>query len=488
MSYDTRIMTNRLSQLTRLMAGYSIASFIGPIFTIVLTPLYTRVLQPGDYAQLDVLTTLAGLAGSLASLGLGSAVAVYFYDGDQAERGNIITTAAAVGLAWSTLVALMLVVGAMPLAGLLLGGLQHTGLILLAALAVPLGAVGLVLQTGLRLTMQVGHANILALVNLLLTVVLNIVLVLWLRQAVWGIQTTLLLAALWTAVGGWWLLRSTAWGRVKLSLAQPLIRAGLGALPGVLALWALGYIDRLILPLYGVPAEERGLYAIAAKLSSMLAIVIIPFQVAWVPLALSMRDDPQANRTYARVLTLFAAGSLGLALGIAFFAREILYVFTTEAYLGAAPYVALLAYWPVANGITICLGIGAALHKRTEVTGISLLIGAFVNMLLNIVLIPSFGIWGAAGATLFGHALVPLLVYFWSQRIHPISYQPWRVLAILVLQVVLLLVSLNLPLEGVASIAARLGLLAVYGAGLFMLRVVTLAEVSAVFKQIRVHE
>jgi hypothetical protein len=48
----------RLRQLARLMAGYSLALFVGPIFTILLTPLYTRVLSPADYAVLDTLTAL----------------------------------------------------------------------------------------------------------------------------------------------------------------------------------------------------------------------------------------------------------------------------------------------------------------------------------------------------------------------------------------------------------------------------------------------
>jgi O-antigen/teichoic acid export membrane protein len=470
--------TQRISQLTRLMAGYSIASLVGPIFTIILTPLYTRVLHPSDYAQLDVLTTLTGLAGSLASLGLGHALAVHFYDGDTTHQGNLLSTASALSLFWSVLVAGLLWLVANPLAERLLGGSHATGLFHLVALAIPLGALGLVMQTGLRLTMNVARANILAISNLLLMVILNVALVLWLRQGIWGIQLTLVLAACWMALAGWWLLRALVWGRLSWPLVHPVIRAGAGALPGVLALWALGYSDRLLLPLYGIDATERGLYAIAAKLASMLAIVIVPFQVAWMPLALSMREDPHAEQTYARVFVLFSSGALGLALLVTLFAPEILLIFTTSAYSGAAPYVAPLMYWTVANGMTICVGIGAGLEKRTEVTGISFLVGAIVNFVLNLVLIPLYGIWGAVWATLAGYAVVPILIYYWSQRIHPIRYQPWRVLAALVLQVVFLLIGLNLPFGGIASIAARLGLIGLYGALVIGLRIAPVKQQS----------
>ncbi len=472
-------MNNRLRQLLRLMAGYSLTSYIGPIFTVVLTPLYTRVLRPADYAQLDLLTTIAGLVGAFANLGLGHALSVNYYEGDDQHRRNLLTTAAVIGLIWAVLVALPLWPFAAGLATILLGGSQYAGLLLLVALGIPLTTLGLVTQTGLRLTMAVGRANLLALVNLLLTVALNIMLVLWLRQGVWGIQLTLVIAGLWVVLGGALLLGPNGWGRPTRRLVEPLVRAGLGALPGILALWALAYCDRLLLPLYGIPASERGLYAVAAKLASMLAIVIMPFQIAWAPLALAMRDDPNADHTYARVLLFFTAGALGLALAVALFAHEILQIFTTSAYLGAAPYVALLIYTTVANGITICVGVGAALQKRTDVTGISLLAGALLNLLLNALLIPQFGVWGAASATAIGYGIVPILVYMWSQRIRPIAYHPWRIVAILMAQVLLLVVGLNLPFEGWANIAARIGLLAAYPGLLLILRVVKLADVRA---------
>jgi len=79
--------------------------------------------------------------------------------------------------------------------------------------------------------------------------------------------------------------------------------------------------DRLILPAYAVALDSRGLYAIANKLASMLAIIIVPFQNAWGPLALAMRDDPGAPRTYAKVLTYFVAAGLGLALLLGLFAE-----------------------------------------------------------------------------------------------------------------------------------------------------------------------
>jgi O-antigen/teichoic acid export membrane protein len=257
----------------------------------------------------------------------------------------------------------------------------------------------------------------------------------------------------------------------------------LPSLPGALSLWALAYLDRLLLPAFAIPLDQRGLYAIAAKLASMLAILTVPFQSAWGPLALAMRDDPQAERTYARVLTLFTGWSLWLALGLGLFAAEILQIFTTSAYLGAAPYVGILAYVAIANGASVAAGVGAALKQRTSIVGLATLVGALVNLALNLMLIPRYGIWGAAWATALGYAAMPLLTYRWAQRVHPLPYQPGRIIAALAAQILLLVGGLSMPLTGWANLGVRALLLASYPAFLLLIGILRPAEIRALLNR-----
>jgi O-antigen/teichoic acid export membrane protein len=365
------------------------------------------------------------------------------------------------------------------LAAATLGGSSQAGLIQLSAFNLPMATLAGIIQAALRLRMAVKRANALALGNLLLTVLLNVLFVLFLKMGVWGIQVAISITTLWMVVAGGLMLRHEGWGRPQQFLASPLIQAGLPLLPGVLSLWALAYLDRLLLPSFHVPLDERGLYAIGAKLASMLAILTVPFQSAWGPLALSMRDDPQAERTYAKVLTLFTATSLGLALGLALFAREVLLIFTTPIYAAAAPYVGILAYVAVANGATVAVSVGAALEKRTRIMGLATLVGALLNLGLNLVLIPRYGAWGAAWATAIGYAAMPILIYRWSQQAHRLPYQPGRTLAAIGTQATLLLVGMALPEQGWLSFGVRVLLLAAYPIALLLLRVIEPEELRA---------
>lgn len=435
-------MRARLVQLTRLTVGYSLASFVGPIFTVLLTPLYTRVLRPDDYAILDTVTTLGILMFTLGMLGLNGAASVFFYDHDEAHGQRVVATASTIAVIWSLVIAAVTIAVARPLAAFSLGSEDQALLLYLSAANLPFAVLNTMIQVALRLRMSVKEANTLALGNLALTAALNILFVLILKWGVTGILVANMITTLALTLAGAVMTRHYGWGRPSLALARPLIRAGLPFLPASLSFWALAYIDRLLLPSYAVALHDRGEYAIANKLASMLTIMIVPFQNAWGPLALSMQKAPEAMQTYVKVLTYYAAGALGLALILGLFAREILLIFTTAAYAPAAPFVALLSYVAVANGVNVVVGVGAYITKRTSVLGTTTMLAAAVNLILNVLLIPRYGVWGAVWATALGYASTPIALYILSQRIYPIPFELPKALIALVVQAGLVVLGL----------------------------------------------
>jgi O-antigen/teichoic acid export membrane protein len=476
---------NRISQLARLTAGYSLVSLIGPLFTILLTPLYTRVLTPNDYAMLDTLIALGMLVGGIGGLGLSSAVTVFFYDGDSTHGQRTIWHAAILGVGGSLIIALILAILAPIIAQNLLGDIHQQFLIWLIAATLPLATLAALLTSALRLSMQVAKVNLLALTSLAATIGLNILMVLILRMGVFGILLTTTITTIWQLSFGLWLfhMRASPWFTLEQRLFEGLLRAGSAALPGILALWALSYLDRLLLPTLGVGPTERGLYGIAAKLASMMAILIVPFQQAWGPLALAMRHDDDAGATYAQVLNGFAIVAFWLGLAISLFAPEILLIFTTPAYRGAAAFVAPLSYVAIANGLAVAVGIGATIAKRTDIPSMAMLVGAIVNLLLNLVLIPPLGAFGAALATMIGYLTMPVLIYSWSQRVEPLPLRLRVVLLAGGVQIGLLLIGLQISTD-LAGLVIRSMLLISYPFLLAGMRLISLADLWRIVQRI----
>jgi O-antigen/teichoic acid export membrane protein len=84
-----------------------------------------------------------------------------------------------------------------------------------------------------------------------------------------------------------------------------------------------------------------------------------------------------------------------------------------------------LAFAAVAFAGYIVVAIGVGRAKRTQFNWVVTGAAAAVNIALNLILIPPYGMMGAAIATIAAYAVMFVGMVWWSQRIYPVAYQ-WR--------------------------------------------------------------
>jgi len=223
-----------------------------------------------------------------------------------------------------------------------------------------------------------------------------------------------------------------------------LLVTGALLLPAAVSGWVLQVADRLFLAQY-VSAQEMGYYAIANKIATLAYVMIAPLFTAYTPLALSMQHNPDARQSYATLARYLIAVTLcsGLALGL--FANELLQILTRTVYLPAAKYVGFLTYMHTFGAIGMILYVGGMAGKQFKGIMWTALAGAAVNLALNALLIPSYGVWGATAATVVGYAVAPVLLYFWLQRRYPIPYPVAKITGAIAVQFALLVVGLAIP-------------------------------------------
>src|SRR3954452_6087122 len=120
------MLRSNFRQLIRTTLGYSLNTLVGPIFTMMLTPLYTRVLGVGNYGVIGVLTPLGMLIFLLGLLGLTSALPVLYYDPQRREQQQrIVASALWVAAIWSTAVGICVFLSAVPLTRVAVGKLMR---------------------------------------------------------------------------------------------------------------------------------------------------------------------------------------------------------------------------------------------------------------------------------------------------------------------------------------------------------------------------
>jgi O-antigen/teichoic acid export membrane protein len=417
-------LSRELKRLGTQSAIYGLGGVVSRLIAVFLIPVYTVYLGRVGFGKIETIVALTSVLVIVLRLGITSAFFRFYFDSeDEAHRTLVVRTAF-----WFTM------------------GMATVGLAVGFAAADPLarwlhlddpwlvraGFVGLWAQMNyaqltalFRVEERPVQFAVASIANVLITIGSTIALVIGAHKGAIGAVIGNFLGTLTVY------LALLAYRRYQLgfqfdrSLLRAMNRFGMPLVPAALALWAINLIDRFFINGYKGQAEN-GVYSLAVRISSVIIFAMTAFQLAWPAFAYSIKDDREARRTYSYVLTylLFATCWLSLALGV--LAPWIVDLFDPKHHFTrSAEAVPLLCFATAAYSGYSVLAIGIGRMRQTQFNWVVSGAAALVNIVLNVILIPPYGMMGAAVATLA--AYVALFVGMWlrSRRVYAVPYQ-WR--------------------------------------------------------------
>jgi O-antigen/teichoic acid export membrane protein len=206
-----------------------------------------------------------------------------------------------------------------------------------------------------------------------------------------------------------------------------------------------------------------GLYSIAVKFAQGVNVLVRGFQLAWPPLAYSIRDDDEAKVVYAAVVTWFSACCAWVVCGMWLFSRWIVQALAAPRFFDSYEAIGLVSTGVALYALYMVLLVILGRTGRTELNFPATAAALVVNIGLNLALVPSLGIVGAGIALVGSYLVVVALMYGFTQRLFPVPYE-WLRLARVVLAAaaLVLFAELLLPTEGAAGLAPRVVLWAAY--------------------------
>ena len=471
-------MRELLKRLLKIITGYGMVQWAGPLLSFVFTPIITRILTPSDYGIADLVLTIGSAVSMLALFAQPQALSTHFNDRpSDIWRRHVVGSSLTLSLLIGIPISLLLITQASAISQATFHTSEQTVLFRIIGATIAFGLCGAILTAASQAALRVRWGIALGLGTIIGTVVGNCVFIIILRLGAAGLvltqATTGILVCLLAIVVVRPLIGAPSPDMVKL-----MTRSGAILLPAMLSGWALTLADRLFLVQY-VSTTDLGYYAIANKITGLLHIALTPIYAAWMALALSIQREPDARQRYAEVSRYIIGAALAGALMLGLFATEILIVMTRPAYLPAAQYIGFLAYAQVFTAFGAVLTTGALASKQLSAVSLTTAAGAIVNLILNALLIPRFGVWGATIATVIGYGVPQVLLYFIIQKRYPIPYPVGRLLAALLIQFVLLGLGTMLPqLRFPISIVIKLALFAMLPLAFVLLGIITRFELQ----------
>lgn len=418
-------MLHQLKRLAKHSAIYGLGGLVSRVLAILLLPLYTRYLSPSDYGAIETLVAASAVLVTLLRAGISSAFFRFYFDAeDDAGRTRVVRTAFWFTMTMSTaaLIAGLAVAG--PISQLLFSSGDRAGLVRAAFIGLWAQMNFEQITSLFRVEERSLQFAVASISNVLITIVATIVLVVGFGQHALGVIVGNFIGTLTVY------LVLLAYRRYQLGLEfdrrllREMNRFGLPLVPAAIFLWGINFSDRLFLVRY-VGQDEVGLYSIGVRLASAIVFLQFAFRTAWPAFAYSIKSDDEAKKTYAWVLTYLVLITCWISLALGVLSPWLARLLTKPEFYGGARVVSLLAFAGVAFTAYTVVAIGVGRARKTQFNWVVTGVAAALNIGMNFVLVPRYGMIGAAISTAAAYSAMFVLMTLNAQRVFPAPYQ-WR--------------------------------------------------------------
>ncbi len=406
---------NRYKKLFSTTVILGIGTFGSKLLTFLLMPLYTHVLTQGEYGTVDLLVQAANLLIPLVSLGINESIMRFGADGENDPRTVFTTGFVTIMLGFGAFCCLF------PALRLINGFAEYLPLIYLFILC------SMLHYLCARLTKAMGNVRRFALGGVLgtaLTLLFDVLFLVVLDFGITGYILAIILSDVCTTiylVFASKLYRLLRFGFIRKSTWGAMLRYALPLIPTTVLWWITDVSDRYIIKWF-LGADANGLYAVSYKIPTILVLLCSIFMDAWQLSVLGEKSAVERKNFFTKVFSMYYALMFTAAGGLVAFAKVITKILVSDAFYESWKYIPTLLIATAFSCLVTFLGTVYVVEKRSTSTLWTSCLGGGLNIVGNLLLIPIWGVQGAAVSTAVSYVAVFVIRALHTRRFIPIAW------------------------------------------------------------------
>ena len=384
----------------------SLGTFGSKLLVFFMVRFYTGYLTSADYGTADLITQSANLLLSVISMGITDGV-FRFAINHVKHRRRIFS----IGLYTITLGGLLLF-GILPLLGLV-PKMNLKPYLWLIGLYIMASCYHTLCAQFIRAEGKTALFAVQGMINTAIVIILNIIFLAVAHMGITGYVLSIVLADIFCAI--MLFVREKLWRQLMLNPGwaywKEMLLYSIPMIPATIFWWITSVSDRYMVTGF-ISESANGIYAVSYKLPTILTLVSGIFMEAWQFSAVSesVGDRREHTRFFSRVWCAFQAVMFLAAGAITALAKPAVHVLAAPSYFEAWKYVPVLSAAMVFSSLVSFLGSVYMVEKNSMRTFLTAMVGAVLNIILNLILIPGpLGIQGAAIATCASYLVVFLI-------------------------------------------------------------------------------
>lgn len=460
---------------------YSLVIVGSSLASIILLPVNTRFLNKTDFGVLDLLERISVAVSLLLGLNFSSALGYFYFSRHSREdrapvlgtmfSGSLMIGCLAGGIGW---------IFATPISRMVFTTPDYAMYLRVIFAVLPLSFLLEVGMGWLRVEDRADAYVIASFFRIGSVITMTLIGVALLRLRVWGVLSANLISggvlAIVLAAYCFRVYRFNFTASLFVRMVRFSVPLGLSGI----AMFIVHFGDRFILPHFR-PLGDLGIYSIAYKIGMLIGVVHGSFQNYWSAQVYQIAKRPDADSVVARTFSYLMLILSFCGLGLIVASKPVLHILTQPVFWDAAalvPVIVLAYYLRAVGEFFRCIFL---VEGRPGYEAACCWIGAGVCLIAYFEMIPRWGIWGAAFATLITFLILAIISVIWVYRLKPFSVESARLLKIVLATAVPLAAYFLFPFSSlVAQIGWSILLLLAYPLLLAMMRFPTPGEWSSV--------
>lgn len=399
-----------------------LANMLIKAMNFFLLPLYTEYLSPTELGISDSITNMTAILLPILMLGMDAAFSAFYYDERTEEHKRKVFNTSLISLIVAGTVPFIIAIFSKDISIWLFGSGKHEILVAVALITISFN----LWYTPYALYARMENRMLLfAGVNVsasLLMIGSNIIFVSVMRLGAFALILSSAIVQLFQLLVYLKLLpKKFCYKECDKELLHGMLKYSVPLIPTAIAAWFLSLSDRYLLLHYS-SAAEVGIYGIAARFSSVLSILSNAVFTAYTSFAFDKKDDEDAKSQYKRILSFYYLILMISCIVVTMWGREIVEIMSNSAYISSYLLLPGLLFGQVMYGVSVIVGYGLSFSKKTNYIFTANVIGALVNIALNVFFIPHWGAQAAAYTTYIGYLVMAILLYLFAQKFYPCDY------------------------------------------------------------------
>ena len=407
----------REKELVKNTIILSLGNFLPQLTSLITLPILTAFMTKTEFGTYDLINTVVSLLMPIITIRVESAAFRFMieYRNDQEKSSQVVSSILFFSIVSSAIITVVSIFIFYPVA------LRDKVLIIIYIIFHIVLSDLMQIARGYSLNVRFSLA---AIIN---SVVYMFGAILFIQIAKLGLTGVLLslivgeiIAALFLAVS--MKLNSVfSYQYFSFKMLKEMIRYSWPLVPNSLSLWVMNLSDRLIVTTF-LGLEQNAVYTVANKIPSLMGTAQGIFASAWQENASIAISDKDSDEYYSKMFESFICVLTGILCGLIGCTPILFDLIIRGDYGESHPQTAILFAGMFFSAISSFFGGIYVAHKHTKSVGMTTVVAAGINFLINICFVKNIGLYAASISTLVSYAILTIYRMIDVQKFQKIQY------------------------------------------------------------------